>query len=92
MPIRIWGIFALNLSFLKFIDLFMQLVHEVRPKPFHYDIGTKPNHPLPKISQKILGQKPSFRNWGFQVSYQTCGFWGHLDHLELKTHTLEFNL
>jgi hypothetical protein len=57
MPIQIWGIFALNPSFLKFIDLFMQLVHEVRPKPFHYDLGTKSIRPLPKISQKNFGSK-----------------------------------
>jgi hypothetical protein len=84
MPIRIWGIFALNPSFLKFVALFMQLVHEIRPKPFHYDLGTKPIHPLPKISQKIFSQKPSFEIWGFRIFDQTCGFWGHLDHLNSR--------
>jgi hypothetical protein len=33
MPIRTLGIFALNPKFLKFVDLFMQLMHVVRPKP-----------------------------------------------------------
>jgi hypothetical protein len=55
MLIRIGGNFALNPNFSKFIDLFMQLMHEEKPKPFHCDLGTKPIHPCPKFLKKILG-------------------------------------
>jgi hypothetical protein len=92
MPIRIWGIFALNMSFLKFVDLFMQLMHEVRPKSFHYDLETKPIHPLPKISQKFLSQNPCFRNWGFRIFVDFESSWGHLDHLKPKTCILKLDL
>jgi hypothetical protein len=70
----------------------MQLMHEMRPKPFHDDLGTKPNRHFPEIDQKVLGQNPSFRNWGFQIFDDLVISWGYLDHFKLKTCTLEFCL
>jgi hypothetical protein len=74
MPIQIWGIFALNLKFLRFEDPFMQLMNEAKPKSFHGGLGTKPNCPLPKISQKFLGVKYLIFDFGVSDFDQICEF------------------
>jgi hypothetical protein len=57
MFIRILGVFALNPNFLKSHDPFMQLVHEMEPKLFLGNLGTKPNHYFARNCSKIFGSK-----------------------------------
>jgi hypothetical protein len=46
MSIQILGVFALNPKFLGIDDLFMQLMHDARPKSFHDDLRTRSLPPI----------------------------------------------
>jgi hypothetical protein len=58
MSIQILGVFAQNPNILKSLEPFIQLMHEMEPKLFLGNLGTKPIHHLLESGQKILGQKP----------------------------------
>jgi hypothetical protein len=69
----------------------MQLMHEMRPKPFHDDLETKLTHSFcPKLIKnfwvKTLAVK---KNWGFQIFVDFMISWGPLDELKPKTCNLK---
>jgi hypothetical protein len=65
-------VFRPKFEILEIVDLFLQLVHEVKPKPIHYDLGTKPIPPLLEINQKKFGSKTlvlEIGGFGFLIDF-----------------------